>query len=74
MSVREVSNVERFQHDPQRLLEDCPNRWADRKLRAAIVIVLDEEAEIEWSHSAFQAKDLLWAVEQLKHRLMNGEF
>lgn len=65
--------VHRFDHDPQGLLEDCATRWQDDHLKAALVIVTDEQGCLSWGGAAYQRKDLLWALERFKLELLTEE-
>ncbi|MGI9489133.1 MAG: hypothetical protein ACR2RF_25260 [Geminicoccaceae bacterium] len=65
--------VHRFAHDPQGLLEECSTRWRDEKLRAAFVLIVDEQDRLQWDGAAYQRKDLLWAIERFKQELLERD-
>lgn len=65
-----MGDISRFDHDPQGLLEDCAKRWTDERLRAAVVLVTDEQDRLMWDGAAYQKRDLLWMLEKFKLQIL----
>lgn len=68
-----AEKVDRFDHDPQGLLEDVATRWAGETLQVAVVIVLDAKGNLSYDGAAYKRREILWALEQFKHEVLFGK-
>ncbi len=67
-----MGNLVRFDHDPQGLLEELPDRWRGEALRAVVVLATDARGRLMWDGASYSKMELVWAMEKFKHEIIFG--
>jgi len=67
--MAELVYINKF--DPGHVSDWLEDKVRSRKVIAAFAVVLEEgQSQPECSYAAFQARDVLWSLEQLKRRVI----